>query len=231
MDVVYAVVVDHGGYAGVVGLRFALAVAFYAGLGLLVTRAGAAPAAAFVVALVVGLPAFTVLQDRPQTVSLLFILVLSAASTASAAAALCRPGGLSRRSPGCGRTSTDCGSSSRCRWCCSPCVGSWSARIPGSHPPDAIRLAAVAVVSAACTPIGPRLFLSVWRVPGAAGSLIEWQADCPDRDRGMGADRRPRPGGSGVGQTTDPSRAADVLCCVAWVGSACSPSATPSRQA
>src|SRR4051794_40798229 len=218
MDVVYAVIVEHAGYAGIVGLRFALAAAFYAGLALLCARAGAPPAAAFVVALVVGLPAFTVMQDRPQTVSLLFILVLSGAFDR-----VCRGRDLPRWWVVAGFT-----------WLWANVHGLW-VLVPVSlvllalrallqrpsprHPPTAaLRLAAVATVAAACTPIGPRLLLSTWRVPRAAGSLIEWQATVPTALAAYGLTGVVVLVALGWARTTGRVPWSDVLCCAAWAG-------------
>jgi hypothetical protein len=180
-DVGYAAIVDWWGYAGVVGLRFVLAAAFFTALLALCCRASATPAASFVVVTVVALTAFPVLQDRPQTISLVLL-----AGWAGVVDRVYRGGARPRW-----------WMVALLTWTWANLHGLWilvpatllvlAARAAlqrrDTSPRDAARplllLALVAAVSGACTPVGPKLLLSAWRVSSSTGLIAEWHPTVP----------------------------------------------------
>jgi hypothetical protein len=75
VEVLYALIVDLAGYTGIFALRLVLAVSFYFLLGRYL-HSIARPWIAALLFASVGLPAAFLLQDRPQTVSLVFCVLL-----------------------------------------------------------------------------------------------------------------------------------------------------------
>lgn len=170
-EVGYALLVDAFGYAGILGLRFVLAAAFY----LLLLRYLAAHCPAWLTALmllVVGLPAALVLQDRPQTMSLVIC------------AALLPVLGRWYLEDATPRTRnslllTWVWANLHGLWVLVPCfllLAALSDLI--NHNPRWKRSASAAVLclaAAALTPVGPRLLASPFLVSASAGQLVEWQ--------------------------------------------------------
>lgn len=177
-EATYAGLVGQFGYDGVVWLRFVLAAAFFAGLAVLLLRSGVRTPTAAVTHALVALPAFAVVQDRPQTVSLLFLLVLSWQLDVAV---------RSRRLP----HPVPVGLFT---WLWANLHGLWvlvplivvvltvSLLVEGRIARRRLVTASswclgAALLAAAVTPVGPRLLLAPILVRSAAGSQIgEWQA-------------------------------------------------------
>ena len=170
-EVGYALLVDAFGYAGILGLRFVIALAFY----LLVLRYLAAHCPAWLAAVLlflVGLPAALVLQDRPQTMS----LVLCAALLPALGRWFLQDATPRTRNA---VLLTWVWANLHGLWVLVPCfllLAAISDLL--TRNPRWKRLATGAVlclVVAAITPVGPRLLLSPFRVSASAGQLVEWQ--------------------------------------------------------
>lgn len=170
-EVGYALLVDAFGYAGILGLRFVLATMFY----LLLLRYLAAHCPAWLAALmlvVVGLPAALVLQDRPQTGS----LVLCAALLPSLGRWYLEDATPRTRNA---VILTWVWANLHGLWVLVPCfllLAALSDLV--TRNPRWRHLASGAVLClavAAVTPVGPRLLLSPFLVSASAGQLREWQ--------------------------------------------------------
>lgn len=172
VEVLYASLVDRFGYAGITWLRFGLAVAFL----LLVGRAlfaVARPPAACAVFTIVALPAALVVQDRPQTFSLVFVAAIlpaiSRALTADVTPPLWRILAVA--------------------WVWANVHGLWflipallcllalvriGERDRGWR--EAALAAALGLAVGALTPVGPKLLSSPLLVQRSAGAVREWEA-------------------------------------------------------
>jgi hypothetical protein len=169
-EVGYALIVGAFGYQGLVALRFVLVLAFYALFGRFLHQHYPAWAAAATLC-VVGLPASLVLQDRPQTIS----LVLCAASL-----------------PALRRWLTDDRLPSALvalplAWCWANLHGLWIL-VPALYfLAGAIRLlertvdwrpfavGAGCLAAGAVTPVGPKLLLAPLLVTSSTAEINEWQ--------------------------------------------------------
>lgn len=171
-EVGYAALVEGWGYGGILALRFVLVVAFFGLLArYLLSHAPAWLAA--ICAAVVGLPAALVLQDRPQTMSLVIC---------AAALPVLHRWLLEGRLPG-------IAASLIWTWSWANVHGLW-VLVPMifvlASVADALDRSptwrhhmltgALCVGAAASTPVGPRLLLAPVRIGTSAGALTEWQA-------------------------------------------------------
>lgn len=171
-EVLYALLVSLFGYGGILGLRFALAAAFY----LLLFRYLSAHCPAWLAAMVlvvVGLPASLVLQDRPQTLS----LVLCAATLPTLHRWYIHGVAPQTRN------------AVLLTWLWANVHGLW-VLVPSfmflmavtdlsAHNPRWKRLAlggALSLVVAGATPVGPKLLASPFLVSSSTSQITEWQA-------------------------------------------------------
>lgn len=172
VEVVYAGLVRAGGYSAVLGLRLVFACLFVLLLTRFVTREMTVPAAAVLVA-TVGLPAAAVIQDRPQTLSLILLsALLPVLSRWLATGATPRPL-----------------QAALLTWVWANVHGLWllipaffvlaamadalqGGRSWGRH----VAAAIACIVAASFTPIGPKLLLSPFLINSATSNITEWQA-------------------------------------------------------
>ena len=172
VEVLYAAIVSAFGYTGVFVLRFLLAVAFYTLLGRFLHRT-ARPATAALLFFAVGIPASLVVQDRPQTFSLLFVVLLlpsvNRALTQDIAPRLVPSVAI-----------TFLWANVHGLWVLVPgllgllaLARVFERRAIWRHPALA---ALVCLAAAGLTPVGPRLLLSPFLVTKAAGTVVEWEA-------------------------------------------------------
>jgi hypothetical protein len=171
VEVLYAGLVAAFGYPGIFALRFALAMLFYGLLGRFMFRAARATTAALLLFLV-GLPASLMVQDRPQTFSLVFV-ALALPSISRALREDITPPLIPLVV---------------CTWVWANVHGLW-VLVPGllglltivrvvEHRPtwrSSGTATLLCVVAAALTPVGPRLLLSPLLVTRAAGAVVEWE--------------------------------------------------------
>jgi hypothetical protein len=173
-EVLYAGIVAETGYQGIIWLRLFLATLFFAGLAVVLRRGASLPATVITFA-AVGLPVFGVLQDRPQTFSLLLLLlVASQLDVAMRTASLPNPILIG--------VFTWLWANLHGLWVIVPClIATLACASAIDHRTTRARLGqyllglVAAVAGAALTPVGPRLLLSPWRIQGATSEISEWQ--------------------------------------------------------
>lgn len=169
VEVAYALLVDHIGYGGVAALRCILALAFLSTLGVVLARRLPVWQAALWLA-VVGLPASMVIQDRPQTFSLLLtVLILPAVW------AWLERGDLPRPVVALGFTWL--WANVHGLWVLPPALLSVAALVAVAQRLPWRRAAALAggcLLAAALTPIGPELLLTPFRIRSSTAQIAEW---------------------------------------------------------
>ena len=157
------------GYPGLYALRLVLAVAFYVLLARFLLRSTSERRAVLLLT-GVGLPVALVLQDRPQTLSLLFCVLMLPSLRRALQADQLPPWWAVMAFT----------------WLWANVHGLW-VLVPGmlvllavTRPhrrhvvSKALALAGLSVVAAAVTPVGPRLLLLPFQVGQAAGGIAEW---------------------------------------------------------
>lgn len=170
-EVVYALVVDEFGYAGILTLRFVLALTFFGLLARYLLHQ--VPAWLAAVCLIPALSAALVLQDRPQTFSLVFC---------AAALPTVHQWIFTGRTPGLVPAAlvTWAWANFHGLWILVPALFVLAAvtdRVARRDPWRHSALGALACAAAAAlTPVGPKLLISPLLVSGATGHITEWQA-------------------------------------------------------
>lgn len=170
VEVIYAGVVEAAGYGGIAALRLVLAAAFFLLLGRYVFFAFSPHVAALVLG-VTGLPVVWVVQDRPQTFSLVLVaLVLPQVARALSDDRLPRWWLVVLTSW--------FWANLHGLWVLVPALLMLLALIRAIERRDtwwkAAGLAVVSAAAAALTPVGPQLLVSGVGVGRAAGGLAEW---------------------------------------------------------
>jgi hypothetical protein len=181
VEVAYSLLVAAFGYPGIYALRLLLSIVFFALLARYAAR-NAGSQIATLLLLSTGLPISLVLQDRPQTFSLVFVTVL----LPHVHAAL-----FQDRLPPIFLTcfATWVWANVHGLWVLVPLLLLLMSAIRLLEKGDWLRpfrMAALCVVSAALTPVGPALLLSAARVQQASHEVAEWAPTALTEPSGWG---------------------------------------------